>query len=75
MLMMVIEFVPYGDLLGYLRESRGVKDKFYYRCEELPRHNEISPYELFSFATQIACGMSFLAKNKVCGRRETEHAQ
>jgi hypothetical protein len=68
-IMMVIEYVPYGDLLGYLRESRGLKDKFYYHCEELPCQEEVSPYELFSFAKQIACGMCFLAEKKVGGDR------
>ena len=28
-LMMIIEYEPYGDLLGYLRKSRGLNDTYY----------------------------------------------
>ena len=28
-LLVLIEYVPFGDLLGYLRKSRGLKDTYY----------------------------------------------
>ena len=62
-MMLILEYVPYGDLLGYLRKSRGMEDK-YYTCPESCQQ-EVTPYDLLSFAQQIASGMSFLASKKV----------
>lgn len=62
-LMLVLEYAPYGDLLGYLRKSRGLEDK-YYSSHECCRH-EVTSYDLVSFSQQIASGMSFLASKKV----------
>ena len=28
-MLVLIEYVPYGDLLGYLRKSRGLNDTYY----------------------------------------------
>ncbi|CAH3157092.1 unnamed protein product, partial [Porites evermanni] len=28
-LLVLIEYIPYGDLLGFLRKSRGLKDTYY----------------------------------------------
>ena len=66
-MMLILEYVPYGDLLGYLRKSRGMEDK-YYSCPENCQQ-EVTPYDLLSFAQEIASGMSFLASKKVCGPR------
>ena len=62
-MMLILEFAPYGDLLGYLRKSRGMEDK-YYNCPE-NWQQEVTSYDLLSFAQQIASGMSFLASKKV----------
>ena len=62
-MMLILEYVPYGDLLGYLRKSRGIEDK-YYNCPE-SWQEEVTSYDLLSFAQQIASGMSFLASKKV----------
>ena len=61
--MLILEYVAYGDLLGYLRKSRGMEDK-YYSCSE-SCEQEVTSYELLSFAQQVASGMSFLASKKV----------
>ena len=61
--MLILEYAPYGDLLGYLRKSRGMEDK-YYNCPE-NWQQEVTSYDLLSFAQQIASGMSFLASKKV----------
>ena len=62
-MMLILEYVPYGDLLGYIRKSRGMEDK-YYTCPESCQQ-EVTSYDLLSFAQQIASGMSFLASKKV----------
>ena len=66
---MILEYVPFGDLLGYLRKSRGLPDQYYSRDEEHDAGgvgpHQLSSLELLSFARQIANGMSFLAKKKV----------
>ena len=62
-MMLILEYAPYGDLLGYLRKSRGMEDK-YYNCPE-NWQQEVTSYDLLSFAQQIASGMSFLASKKV----------
>ena len=63
-MMLVLEYTPYGDVLGYLRKSRGVEDQFY--CSPECCQQEVTSYDLLSFAQQIASGMSFLASKKVC---------
>ena len=62
--MLILEYAPYGDLLGYLRKSRGLEDKFY--CSPESCQQEVTSYDLLSFSHQIASGMSFLASKKVC---------
>lgn len=69
---MILEYVPFGDLLGYLRQSRGLRDQYYSRKEELEGvdtdfSHHLSSLELLSFARQIANGMKFLSSKKVCG--------
>ena len=63
-MMLILEYAPYGDLLGYLRKSRGLDDKYYKSPESCQQ--EVSSYDLLSFAQQISAGMSFLASKKVC---------
>lgn len=62
-LMLVLEYAPYGDFLGYLRKSRGLEDKYY--CSPECCKQEVTSYDLVSFVQQIASGMSFLASKKV----------
>lgn len=63
-MMLILEYAPYGDLLGYLRKSRGLEDKYYSSAESCQQ--EVTSYDLLSFAQQISAGMSFLASKKVC---------
>ncbi|XP_066024802.1 fibroblast growth factor receptor 1-like isoform X2 [Pocillopora verrucosa] len=65
-MMLVLEYAPYGDVLGYLRKSRGVEDQFY--CSPECCQQEVTSYDLLSFAQQIASGMSFLASKKILHR-------
>ena len=62
-----MEYLPCGDLLGYLRKSRGIEDKYHHGESEVA---ELSTYDFVSFARQIATGMAFLASKGVRGKIE-----
>ena len=62
-LLIVLEYLPYGDLLGYLRKSRGHSDS--YNTGEKKPASKLTAKDLLSFAWMIADGMHFLAKMKV----------
>ena len=51
-----------GDLLGYLRKSRGIHDKYHLGQESV---SKLEIYDLVSFAKQIAAGMVFLGSRGV----------
>ncbi|KAK3714893.1 hypothetical protein QZH41_010898, partial [Actinostola sp. cb2023] len=58
----ILEYLPYGDLLGYLRRSRGHEDTY---CSGDRRPEaKLSSHELLKFAWMVADGMNFLAENK-----------
>ena len=61
--MVLIEYVPYGDLLGYLRKSRGLDDTYYKDPDIKPKTN-LTSQQLMNFAWQIADGMSYLSLRK-----------
>ena len=60
---MLIEYVPYGDLLGYLRKSRGLNDT-YYKDPDIKPKTSLTSQQLMKFAWQIADGMSYLSLRK-----------
>lgn len=62
--MAITEYVPYGDLLGYLRKSRGLNDT-YYNDPDFEPQSSLRPKQLFRFALGIADGMNFLSSKKV----------
>ena len=62
-LLVLIEYVPYGDLLGYLRKSRGLNDTYYKDPDIKPKTSQTSQ-QLMKFAWQIADGMSYLSLRK-----------
>ena len=63
-----MEYLACGDLLGYLRKSRGIDDK--YHCGE-GAAVKIGTYDMVSFAKQIATGMVFIASRGVCEQFKT----
>ena len=66
---MLIEYIPYGDLLGFLRKSRGLKDN-YYKNPDIKPKTTLTSQQLIQFAWQIADGMEFLSSNKVRAKSE-----
>ncbi|XP_015780241.1 PREDICTED: tyrosine-protein kinase STK-like [Acropora digitifera] len=60
-----MEYLPCGDLLGFLRKSRGIDDKYYRGEGEVAN---LKTYELASFSNQIATGMVFLASRGIIHR-------
>ena len=68
--MVIIEYVPYGDLLGCLRKSRGLNDT-YYKDPDVKPKTHLTSQQLMKFAWQVADGMSFLSSNKVIMKNHT----
>ena len=62
-LLVLIEYVPYGDLLGYLRKSRGLNDTYYKDPDIIPK-TSLTSQQLMKFSWQIADGMSYLSLRK-----------
>ncbi|CAH3158937.1 unnamed protein product, partial [Pocillopora meandrina] len=66
-LLVLIEYVPFGDLLGYLRKSRGLNDT-YYKDPDIKPQTNLTSQQLIKFAWQIADGMSYLSSIPVIHR-------
>ena len=63
--LVILEFVPHGDLLGYLRKSNGENDDFYdLKSKEVP--SKIPERQLYQFSADIARGMEFISAHQVC---------
>ena len=63
--LVILEFVPHGDLLGYLRKSNGENDDFYdLKSKEVPPR--IPERQLYQFSADIARGMEFISAHQVC---------
>ena len=63
-LLVLIEYVPYGDLLGYVRKSRGLNDT-YYKDPDIKPQTSLTSQQLIKFAWQVADGMSYLSSRSV----------
>ena len=63
-LLVLIEYIPFGDLLGYLRKSRGLNDT-YYKDPDIKPQTNLTSQQLMKFAWQIADGMSYLSSKSV----------
>ncbi|CAH3158133.1 unnamed protein product, partial [Porites lobata] len=71
-ILVITEYVPYGDLLGYLRKSRGLNDT-YYKDSDFKPQTTLTSQQLMSFAWQIADGMSYLSSKKIVHRDLAAH--
>ena len=63
-ILVIIEYVPYGDLLGYLRKSRGLNDT-YYKDPDVKPQTSLTSLQLMKFSWQVADGMSYLSSRNV----------
>ena len=63
-LLVLIEYVPYGDLLGYLRKSRGLNDT-YFKDPDIKPQTSLTSQQLMKFSWQVADGMSYLSSRAV----------
>lgn len=73
-MLVLIEYIPYGDLLGYLRKSRGLNDTYFKDPDVKPETN-LTSEQLIQFALQIADGMNFLSANKVFTKHLVFHSE
>ncbi|XP_078355950.1 proto-oncogene tyrosine-protein kinase receptor Ret-like isoform X1 [Oculina patagonica] len=65
--LVILEFVPHGDLLGYLKKSKGETDDYYnVESTEVPR--KIPVQQLYKFASDIARGMEFISSLQLIHR-------
>ena len=62
--LVVVEYAQYGDVLGYLRKSRGVRDN-YYSDPSVQPPTSLTSKQLLTFAWEISDGMDYLSKKKV----------
>ncbi|CAH3133327.1 unnamed protein product, partial [Pocillopora meandrina] len=62
---LIMEHLPCGDLLGYMRKCRGINDR-YYLGEGRPQ--VLNNYDLVLFAKQIAAGMVYLGSRGIIHR-------
>jgi len=63
-LLVLMEYVPFGDLLGYLRKSRGLNDT-YFKDPDIKPKTSLTSLQLMKFAWQIADGMAYLSSKRV----------
>ena len=62
--MVMFEYIPYGDLLGFLKRSRGLDDQ-YYKDPDVKPSSSLTSKQLLKFAREVADGMAYLTANKV----------
>ena len=58
LILVIIEYVPYGDLLGYLRKSRGLNDTFFKDPDVKPQ-TSLTSQQLMKFSWHVAEGMRY----------------
>ena len=63
-ILVIIEYVPYGDLLGYLRKSRGLNDT-YFKDPDVKPQTSLTSQQLMTFCWHVAEGMTYLSSKNV----------
>ena len=63
-MLVLIEYVPYGDLLGYLRKSRQLEDN-YFKDPDIKPQTSLTSQQLMKFSWQVADGMHYLSSKNV----------
>ena len=64
LLLVLIEYVPYGDLLGYLRKSRQLEDN-YFKDPDIKPQTSLTSQQLMKFSWQVADGMHYLSSKNL----------
>lgn len=64
---MVIEYMCHGDLLGFLRATRGHSDMYtvFPGTKNIPTNVKLTSRDLLNIISQVAKGMLFLSEQKV----------
>ena len=70
--MVMFEYIPYGDLLGFLKRSRGLDDQ-YFNDPDIKPTSSLTSEQLLKFAGEIADGMAYLEARKV-SRNSVEYS-
>jgi len=65
--LVILEYVPHGDLLGYLKKSKGETDN-YYNLRSAAASQKIPTQQLYKFASDIARGMEFISDHQLIHR-------
>ncbi|CAH3159135.1 unnamed protein product [Porites evermanni] len=65
--LVVVEYAQFGDLLGYLRKSRGMRDN-YYSDPSIKPITSLTSKQLLKFAWEISNGMEYLSMKKIIHR-------
>ncbi|XP_068734061.1 fibroblast growth factor receptor 2-like [Montipora capricornis] len=66
-IMVMFEYIPYGDLLGFLKRSRGLDDQ-YFNDPDIKPTSSLTSEQLLKFAGEIADGMAYLEARKIIHR-------
>ncbi|CAH3184285.1 unnamed protein product [Porites lobata] len=66
-ILVIIEYVPYGDLLGYLRRSRGLNDT-YFKDPDVKPQTSLTSQQLMKFSWHVAEGMRYLSSKNIIHR-------
>lgn len=66
-LLVLIEYVPYGDLRGYLRKSRHLEDN-YFKEPDIKPQTSLTSQQLMKFSWQVADGMHYLSSKNIIHR-------
>lgn len=64
----IIEYCPYGNMLQFLRNKRGIYDSTWLPPSDNP-DKQFTMTDVVSAAFQVARGMEFLASRKVSTRK------
>ncbi|XP_022809630.1 fibroblast growth factor receptor 3-like [Stylophora pistillata] len=66
-LLVLIEYVPYGDLRGYLRKSRQLEDN-HFNDPDIKPQTGLTSQQLMKFSWQVADGMHYLSSKNIIHR-------
>ena len=63
-LLVIFEYIPNGDLLGYLKKSLNIDDD-YHKDPHVKPQTSLTTLQFLKFSSQIADGMEYLSSKEV----------